>query len=318
MRRSFLFLLACLGTLSFGWADTPLKRHRPPSPWLTGPLLTPSGHVIPSGRWNFEPYLYATAITGAYNSKWKTVGAEHNFYNYLAQVPIEYGFAKDWDFQVVPQWAWSQTKGASSWTLGDFPIVFDYQVLMDSPNVRWPAIRIAFQFNLPFGKYQRLNPRKLGTDVGGSGNLHPSIALVLSRLFYLGGPHFLGSRFYAGYQPPVPVHVHGLNAYGGGRGTRGKVFPGGRFKTLIGLEYTLAQKWALAFDAQYVHQDRNRFSGHTTLPMRAPSSEQFSIAPGLEYNWSPYVGIIAGAWFTVAGRNTGEFVSGIIAINIYK
>jgi hypothetical protein len=33
-------------------------------PWFTGPLLTGSGHVIPVGHANYEPYLYWTYEPG--------------------------------------------------------------------------------------------------------------------------------------------------------------------------------------------------------------------------------------------------------------
>ncbi len=320
---SALSLLGILSLSSLVLADTPGSSPAPAAPpfelpWLTGPLLTPSGHVVPKGHWNIEPYLYVNVTTGIYDSQWNTISLPDNFYQYQSSTPFQYGFAKDWDFQFAAQWSYQHIKGASQWVLNDIPVLFDYQVYMDSYNGPWPAVRLALKFNLPVGKYQKLNPSKLGTDAGGSGNVNPTIAIVFSRLFHFTGKHFLSSRLYFGYAPPIPVHVKGLNVYGGGKGTSGRAYPGSSYTTLLGLEYTLAQKWALAFDAQYVHQNRVRFSGRSNDPIGRPSQEQFSIAPALEYNLSAYVGIIAGVWFTIAGRNTAEFTNGVIAINIYK
>lgn len=322
MRTVFKAVLCgSLSLFSLSWGDvakpTIPQPTQAPSPWLTGPLLTPSGHVVPKGHWNIEPYFYATVNTGVYDKHWHSQSLP-NFYSLLGQFPFQYGIAKDWDFQFIPQVLWNHTKGASSWALGDLPILFDYQLLMDSPKKGWPAMRLALSLNLPIGKYDKLNPHKLGTDAGGSGSIDPNIAVVFSRLFHYTGTHFLSSRLYLGYAPTIPVHVKGLSVYGGGKGTGGRVFTGNSVKALLGLEYTLAQKWALAFDAQYVHAERTRFSGHTKYPVGPPKSDQFSIAPGIEYNWSPYVGIIAGAWFSVAGHNALDFVSGIVAVNIYK
>ncbi|MES2122546.1 MAG: hypothetical protein V4492_07205, partial [Chlamydiota bacterium] len=81
---------------------------------------------------------------------------------------------------------------------------------------------------------------------------------------------------------------------------------------------------ALALDIQYQHNNKTRFSGHKgrTRGVRnvvgGPSSEQFSLAPAFEYNFTYNVGLIAGCWFTVAGRNALEFASGVVAINIYQ
>lgn len=327
LRRGIFF--AMIGLSISGWADTPKsapvpapqpikKQTQKEFPWLTGPLLTPSGHVVPKGHWNIEPYLYVNVLTGVYDKHWNTISLPDNFYQYQSSTPFQYGFAKDWDFQFAAQWSYQHTKGAAQWVLNDVPILFDYQLLMDSDETRWPAIRLALKFNLPVGKYQKLNPSKLGTDIGGSGNVNPTIAVVFSRLFHFSGTHFLSSRLYFGYAPPMRVHVRGLNAYGGGHGTSGAAYPGSSYTTLLGLEYTMAQRWALALDVQYYHQNRVRFAGKTKLPVGRPSQEQLSVAPALEYNWSPYVGIIGGVWFTVAGRNTAEFMNGVIAVNIYK
>ena len=96
------------------------------------------------------------------------------------------------------------------------------------------------------------------------------------------------------------------------------------FSTDLAFEYTLTQNWALALDVLYVHNNHTRFSGHKGstygIPnsVGGPSSEQFSLAPALEYNWSSNCGVIAGVWFSVAGRNTADFINGVVAINIYR
>lgn len=37
----------------------------------------------------------------------------------------------------------------------------------------------------------------------------------------------------------------------------------------------------------------------------------------MEYNFNASVGIIAGVWFTVVGRNSPDFISAVMALNIY-
>ena len=286
-------------------------------PWLTGPLLTPSGHVVPAGHWNFEPYLFVTTEYGVYNADWTTTSVP-KFYNINAEFPIQYGIIYPIDFQFVPQFSWNHTDGASQWVLNDLPLILDIQLLSDKKDKWWPAIKFTVSAKAPIGKYQKLDPNELGTDIGGAGTWNETVAVVFARLFQFTPIQFLSTRFYCGYTVPNPVHVKNLNAYGGGKGTRGKVYPGNWLVTLIGLEYTPAVNWALACDFAYEHQNKTRFSGKTAVPVGGPSNEQFSIAPAFEYNWSAYVGIIAGAWFTVAGRNSAEFASAVIAINIYK
>jgi len=300
-------------------------------PWLTGPLLTPNAHAIPFGHMNIEPYFYANTAYGKYDYHWRSHSVPHNFYNYNVAIPTQIGFAPRMDIQVVPQFSYNHTHGtspspssASDWVWNDMPIALDLQIVYDDQKNWYPAVKLSFLANIPFGKYRHLNPKKLGTDVGGSGSWLPGFSVNMSRLIHFKGTHFLATRWFGAYVIPNSVIVSDFNAYGGGFGTRGTVYPGATISAGFGLEYTLSQTWALAFDALYSHSNKTRFKGNagTTdgVPnsIGGPSSEHFSIAPAIEYNWSENYGVIAGAWFSLAGRNASEFANGVIALNIYK
>ena len=64
----------------------------------------------------------------------------------------------------------------------------------------------------------------------------------------------------------------------------------------------------LGLDIHYLHQNSSR----TT-----PSTEQFSLASCIEYNPSPNFGLKVGPWFTLAGRNSPAFFSGVTTIYWY-
>lgn len=288
-------------------------------PWLTGPLLSPFGYVIDKGHVNFEPYFYANSLYGRYDSHWKARNTP-NLYNLSTQLYTWYGFANRWDIAVAPQFSWNHTSGASHWVLNDIPVLLEYQLVYERPN-RWqPAVKLSFLATIPTGKYQKLNPQKKGTDLSGLGSWQPGIEIAFQKLFH----RVFVLHYSISYTIPTAVHVKGLNAYGGGHKTRGKVYPGASLLTILGLEFSLSQNWGAALDIQYLHQNRTRFVGRkgTTgmLPnqMGGASNEQLSLAPAIEYSWSSNFGILAGAWFSIAGRNATEFASGIFAINIYK
>ena len=322
------------------FTDTPLADVHPPGderpydeqfpakpsfelPWLTGPLLAPSGHVIPVGHFNIEPYVFANVITGAYDSHWKSHDGT-KFYNVNTEIPVQVGLFARTDFTFNPQFSWNHIDGASHWAYNDMPFGFDFQIYYDTPAEWPPAVKLTLKGSVPFGKYQKLDPNDKGTDAGGSGSWNPGVGLTFSDLFHFTGVHFLAARLALSYIIPNSVHVKGFNAYGGGHHTYGTVYPGPVFSTDIGLEYTLAQRWALALDVLYVHSNHTRFSGRkgetdgVPNSIAHPSSEQLSLAPAIEYNWNGNYGIIAGVWFSVAGRNAADFINGVIALNIYK
>ncbi|MCB1827280.1 MAG: hypothetical protein KDH94_02560 [Coxiellaceae bacterium] len=51
------------------------------------------------------------------------------------------------------------------------------------------------------------------------------------------------------------------------------------------------------------------------VPVSEVSTNSFSIAPAIEYNFNGNLGIIAGVWFGVDGRNTPEFASYVFSLD---
>lgn len=294
------------------------------SPWFTGPLLAPSAHNIPLGNYDLEPYLFFTTITGSYNQNWHSKSSPDNFYSMNLVLPGWIGLTSQIDFTLQPQMFYQFTQGKRSTQFGDLAFGFDIQVLSEEVGTWWPAIKIGLKATAPTGKYKNLNPDKLGTDAVGSGNWNPAATLVFGRLFHIYDNHFLAPRLGFSYTVPTPTHVSNLNSYGGTSGTKGTAYPGNSFYTDFGVEYNMSRNWVFAMDFYYQHNNKNRFSGNpgmTSLGDAAvvtrPSAESFSLAPALEYNWSANIGLIGGVWFTVGGRNTSRFVSGVLAFNVY-
>jgi hypothetical protein len=119
------------------------------------------------------------------------------------------------------------------------------------------------------------------------------------------------------YDFPSSVHVKGENVYGGDAETNGKVKPGQQFVGNLGLEYSLSLHLILGLDIHYEHQNKSRAKHSSHSPTGLPSSEQFSLAPCIEYNFSTHLGIQAISWFTLAGRNTSSFISTVATVVCY-
>ena len=91
----------------------------------------------------------------------------------------------------------------------------------------------------------------------------------------------------------------------------GIVHPGHQVLANIGLEYSLTVNWIFGLDLHYRHHDKS-LSKYRIL--RTPSSEEYSLAPCIEYNPNVHFGLEAGAWFSVAGRNNLSFASGVFTV----
>ncbi len=322
--RSIFFHCLCLGfCLSF-----PLflrgEKSIPPEislPWLTGPLLAPSSNVVPWSHINIEPYLYVTNTVGRYSNSWHA--SRNPTRLALAwQSSIQIGLSSSLDCQFTPSFTYNHVSGAADWVVNDFPLLIDIQLLTESEekgSLR-PSIKFTLGESFPLGKYQHLDPKKNFTDSGGSGSYTTFCGLTFGKLFYLEGPHFLNLRVNVSYQHPAPVHIEGLSSYGGGGETNGTMYPAQTISFDGAFEYTFTTHWALACDLVGLWGSKPHFSG--TLGKGASfvsthSSVQISLAPAIEYNWNDALGIIIGPWFTLAGKNSLEFYSGVIAFNYY-
>lgn len=323
MKRLLFFLLPVL--LFSAQGDVPVEPFGE-GPWLTGPLLAPSGEVIQGGHFNIEPYIYAIATNGLYNNNWHGKSIP-TLWSISPEVIVQIGI-NDWmDFQFTPSFFWNYRQGAAHWELGTLSAQFDFQLHHDSyPHKTWiPSIRFTIQETAPLGKYRNLNPKALRTDIGSNGSWTTSFQLNVSRLIHIRGIHFLNTRLATTFSYAAPVHVKGFNAYGGGYGTNGTVYPPLNLNMDLGLEYTLTQNWALALDVVGSWSSSSRFSGNPgTLPGNLPApiiqsaAIQYSTAPAIEYNWSENIGIIFGPWLTFAGKNSTKFYSIVAAFNYYN
>jgi hypothetical protein len=309
---AFSCLFTCLVATCFGVSNVNPTEHD--QPWFTGPLLTPSARVILPGHINLEPYLFCNIKTGNYGNKWKAISTPT--YNQLnPQLQIKLGIYNRIDLSSTIQSFINVSQGKSGSSFGDLPIGIEYQLYQGEPHDWLNYAKLSIQEVLPTGKYRKLNPRLLNTDVGGQGSFITNIGLTFSKLTKLADNHFLGCRCNISTALSCPAKLKGYNIYGGSRETRGKIYPGTSYSFLAGVEYTLTKEFSLACDFQAQYAPRGRFKGFTLVPVRDPKSLQFSLAPAFEYNWSSSMGIIVGSWFSLAGRNSSRFISGVAAFN---
>ncbi len=285
-------------------------------PWFTGPLIAPSGYTVKPGDVSIQPYLYFYVFNAIYDRHWKA-HSQPNFYTTRVQIQTRIGVAKSIDFRVYPQAFYNETEGRHYINIGDLSIGPGFQLVRAGVDDPFPAIKLNLRVSVPIGKYQKLQPHLKGTDAIGSGSWEPTAILIFSKLWHTAPTHFLSTRLVFNYQFGTPIHVKRFNTYGGSANTYGTVHQGDIFSVNGAFQYNLTHRWALAGDLLYTHNNKNRFSGKTTAINSSPSREQFSLAPAIEYNWSRDIGIIGGIWFTFAGRNSGRFVTSVIAVNIY-
>ncbi len=292
-------------------------------PWMTGPLLAPSGRTIPKGHLNLEPYLFITDDNGIYNRR-AAVTPFPSLTNISPTMIASYGLTNWMDIALTVPYTYKEEESQNSSGIGDSSVVLGFQVLRQEPDSWIPNLRLTVGELFPDGNYRNLSPTRLGTDAIGAGSYQTSLGANFQEVSHLRNGKFLSTRLTFTYTIPSNVTVQGFNSYGGGFGTNGTVDPANVFTADLGLEYTLTQNWVPAIDFVYTTTGNSSFQGTPGVTANGlpatnggPSQDELSVAPALEYNFSPRIGVIGGAWFSVTGKNADRFTAGVLAVNFY-
>ncbi len=277
------------------------------NPWYTGPLLAPPASVLPPGQFNVQPYLFMTNNYGQFDKHAHSHHIPH-LHQLNPQVVFQFGMFKRVYGGVIAQGLRNKQSGHSSMNWGDTSALLGIGLLKETAYM--PALLISIKESFPSGRYQRLHR---SVDGMGAGAYQTTLGFNVSKVVWWLTLHPMAFRFAQSWSLPAMVHVSGLNSYGGGPGTHGKVRRGHAYSFDFGYEFSFTQRWVLALDVVYNYAQKTRFSGRTTAAVGGPFSDQLSLAPAIEYNVNENLGFLGGVWLTVWGRNSLNFLSGIVS-----
>lgn len=283
-------------------------------PLYAGTLLAFYSENAAPGHLSFQPYIFAGRNYGDYDQNWK-VDHLDSYNSEVLYLSLETGITKFLDISLDIFGSYSQSKGGNTWLFGDMQIYLGLQLLTNKKGTWVPDLRILVGENFPTGKYDNLNPNKLGSDVSGTGAFSTIFVLVARKIFYLFPKHPFNFNLNLYCVLSNQIDVHGFNFYQE-VSANGRIKPGAQYVANLGFEYSFTKKFAGGIDVHYIHQDKSPFHGKEAAT-GSPSFEQLSLAPCLEYNFSENFSIAAGAWFTVLGRNAAAFASGVANVYYY-
>ncbi|MGQ3892315.1 hypothetical protein [Legionella sp. CNM-4043-24] len=293
------------------------------SPWFTGPILAPAGHTLPRGHTNLETYGFFTHVTRVFDNNGNTVPVPYTANNTLNPL-FTHGLTDRMDLQFSLPMAYNRVNGVRAHHIADTSITLGYQV-MEQKESRWrPNLRITLQESIPTGRFEQLIPRNNGADATGIGTWQTELNLNFQHLHQFSEKHYLRTRFSLGYAAASNVNVNGITPYGSGIDADGNLFPGNLYTIDLAGEFTLNQQWVAVMEGYYSNRGATRFAGFPGF--KAPGvlaivgnrmAEQISLAPAIEYNINANVGVIAGFWFALVGKNSADFRSPVVALNAY-
>lgn len=311
------------------FADTPFKKiaQMPATQegaWFTGPLLCPSYSVVPKGSYNVEPYFFIVTNYAEYDANWKPkkIDKIRQAYSYTL---IQLGLTDRFNVSFSPQFYYQSHRNHTAANIGDLILESYFLALAEDYHSATPGITLGFKVDVPLGRYRNLSPNGFISEAIGGGSWRPTLAFSIGKQIHFSDVHYLTARAYFGWQIKNKFQASGFHAYGGGYGTLGTLTMGNQYTGIVSFEYSFSRHGVFACDFQYQHTNKITFNGtpgyidfDRTIPASngVPSTEQLSMAPAFEYNFNANVGVIAGVWFSILGRNALAFFSPTIALNI--
>ena len=315
LKSAAILAMVCAGPAT-AWAATP-----PGVANFTGPLVTPAVNTLPAGLVNIEPYLIHTNIRGSYDNAGDRRESKPTLRQWQVAVPVAYGLTDTSTVQVVLNA--SRTSGNGQHTdglrMGDTTVRVQQRLLGPEADGTGLVLGLALAQRLPTGKYHQIDTNPLNGT--GNGALRTTFALGAQRLYWLDDGHAVRWRGQVAWSPsPGRIRVRGNSVYGTESGFRGHARLGQAWNASVAAEYVLNPRWVLVGEAIWNRASAidvaGTVAGAPREPRRLAPNQDFSLAPAVEYHFTPNMGLIAGVQFTVAGRNTADYVAPQMALNM--
>ena len=309
-----LALLPLLSAVPAFAADAPPRQSRDDA-WWTGPIIANSAVTLPQGHYLIEPYLYDVRSDGADSFGSLTF--------------MLYGVTDKLTVGLVPVFGYNKPgNGRADGVRSAGPGVADSSVLVQYRLRQYregswlPAMSLQLQHTFPTGRHDRLDASR--ADGFGGGAHATQLQLNTQTYFWMPNGRILRTRLNLGATRSGEAALRDRSVYGTPEGFVGRARPGDSWNVNAAWEYSWTRNWVLALDLAYQHSDRTRVDGvvvdgaqdPTPTPLRFESrtSGAWFLAPAVEYNFSPSVGVLIGARF-IRGRNTTDSVTPVVALN---
>jgi hypothetical protein len=314
-------------TLASNMAHADVVRQSRDDAWWTGPILAAGASTLPEGHTLIEPYVFDVMSRGRYDDNGNHHAGPHRD-SYGSLTYVLYGVTDGFTAGLIPRFGYNDVRNgpdSSRVAVGDFTLQGTFQLTQFKEGSWIPTMSIVLQEILPAGKYDRLGTRP--SDGIGSGAHTTSLGLNSQYLLWMPNGRILRTRFNISYAFSDAVTVEDVSVYGTSQGFRGHAHPGRVFVVDSAWEYSVTSNWVLAIDIAYEHDTRATLNGimpapaGSTLPPTGiqrdfGSSEVFTLAPAVEYNFNSRIGLIVGTLFTAAGRNASATVAPVAALNM--
>lgn len=282
----------------FGPESEVAKGEDPPATF--GPIVTDTAVPIERGKFAVQPTFGYTAVTDVFSRNWNRRSAGGDFQSFSMDWKLTYGLYENLEvFVVIPyvhNWVSGvDSPGADASTdaggLGNINLTLKYRLIEE--NECRPAVTALFATDFPTGKFDSLNPRKLGADVTGSGSYVFTTGFNVSKYVK---PFILYANIW--YSMPTSY-----------TDDDGHQYPGDFVTLNLAAEYPITQKWIALLELTSSMSGGRLFGPDTNGPQQA----LISLVPGIEYMATEEFALAFGVSVDLVGRNTDAAVAPLLS-----
>jgi len=287
--------------------------------WWTGPILAASANTLPTDHVLIEPYLFDVVSHGRFDDDGNRQSVPRSHYVGSLTYML-YGLTDRVTVGMIPTFAWrygGANGGSSGIGVGDLQLQGQVRLTQFREGRPVPTISLVVGETLPTGRYDRLDGQP--NDGFGSGVHTTTVSVYSQHYFWMPSGRVLRTRLDLSYAFSDTAHLEDTSVYGTTSGFRGSAQPGNSFVADLAFEYSVTRNWVLALDVFYQHDASTRIRGEqdgASFAAESGSAWRLGLAPALEYNFTSRVGVIFGARWFAAGRNTSASVTPVAAINM--
>jgi hypothetical protein len=293
---------------------------------FTGPLITPNPAGMPKGHAYVEPYLIRIDSDRYFDGEGRRHDSAARSSAWLTVVPIAYGLGQRVTAQVNLSAARAETGAERSrgFRAGDTTAMVQYLLQAPNEDGSRPAVSVSLSQRYATGSYDRIGGNPLNAQ--GDGVQRTTFGLGVQQVLWLPNGRPLRWRGQLSASPaPARVALNDSSVYGTPDGFRGNIAPGSLLGISLAGEYSFNSRWVGVFEVAASRQSDRHISGYAPaedgsaqrIDLRLPGSRNLTLAPAVQYHFSPNVGLIAGVEFTVAGRNTGSYINPQVALGMF-
>lgn len=285
-----VFILVC--SINNAFTYHPQDEHDEWNPVSAGPVTTWTAPLCGKAKFVIQPFFFYNRTRGTLNndSHYNSLATGDKKYQYQQQLFMQYGLTDklEIDAQTVYQQNYRKQGElkAHSRGLGDSYLFLRYCAIEEGHFI--PHMVGLFQVKFPSGKYQKLDPDKLGTDsmgaTSGGGSFDNGYGLILTKKI-----------------KPFVLHLDAIYSFPLERKIDKVKTQYGRYLNYdFGLEYILPRGFNLMLEFNGFLQGDKKQDGDKVV---ASDIKYLSIAPGIGWSCNK-IQMLLAYQRTLTGTNT--------------